>query len=79
MVRIFGRTYDKAPVPALSVQELKRRLDQGEHLVVVDVRQPAGYEAYPGTIPGAVRIPPTVLPERYQELPRDRALVLVYT
>jgi hypothetical protein len=33
MVRIFGRTYDRAPVPALSVQVLKRRLDQGEDLV----------------------------------------------
>jgi rhodanese-related sulfurtransferase len=47
--------------------------------VVVDVRQPAGYDAYPGTIAGAVRIPPTVLPERYPELPRDRALVLFCT
>jgi rhodanese-related sulfurtransferase len=79
MVRIFGRTYDQAPVPAISVRELKRRLDQGEEVVVVDVRQPAGYDAYPGTIPGSVRIPPTVLPERYQELPRDRALVLFCT
>ena len=79
MVRIFGRTYDKAPVPAISVQELKRQLAQGEEVVVVDVRQPTGYDAYPGTIPGAVRMPPTVLPERYQELPRDRALVLFCT
>ena len=78
MVRIFGRTYDRAPVAALSVRGLKRRLDQGAE-VVVDVRQPTGYDAYPGTIPGAVRIPPTVLPERYQELPRDRALVLFCT
>lgn len=65
-------------MPALSDRELKRQLDQGENMVV-DVRQPTGYDAYPGTSPGAVRIPPTVLRERYQELPRDRALVLFCT
>lgn len=79
MIRMFGRTHDKSVVPQVSVRDLKRRLDQGEDLVVVDVRQPTGYEAYPGTIPGSIRIPPTVLPERYQELPRDRFIVLFCT
>ena len=48
-------------------------------MVVVDVRQPAGYDAYPGAIRGAVRIPPAELPDRYEQLPRDRPLVLYCT
>jgi rhodanese-related sulfurtransferase len=79
MVWIFGHTRDRAPVPAISVRDVKRRLDRGGDVVVVDVRQPTGYDAYPGTIPGSIRIPPTQLPERYQELPHDRPLVLVCT
>lgn len=79
MVRMLGRTHDKAEVPSMSVKHLKRRLDRGESVVPVDVRQPVGYEQYPGTIPGSMRIPPTVLPERYQKLPRDRPLMLFCT
>lgn len=78
-MRLFRRKQDERGVPSLTAQELKRRLDAGENLAVVDVRQPTGYDVYPGTIPGAIRIPPATLPDRYQELPRDRALVLVYT
>ena len=78
-MKLFRRKQDERGVPSLTAQDLKRRLERGENLVVVDVRQPTGYEVYPGTIPGALRIPPAELPERYQELPRDRAIVLFCT
>jgi sulfur-carrier protein adenylyltransferase/sulfurtransferase len=78
-MRLFSRKQDTGGVPTLTADELKRRLDAGANLVVVDVRQPTGYEVYPGTIPGALRIPPAELPERYQELPRDRTIVLFCT
>ena len=78
-MRLFGRKQDPGGLPTLTAEELQRRLDAGANLVVVDVRQPTGYEVYPGTIPGAIRMPPAELPERYQELPRDRAMVLFCT
>jgi rhodanese-related sulfurtransferase len=78
-MRLFRHKQDAPAVPHVTAQELKRRLDAGERLVVVDVRQPTGYDVYPGTIPGAIRIPPADLPDRYRELPRDRPLVLVCT
>ena len=78
-MRLFRRKQDERGVPSLTAQDLKRRLDAGENLAVVDVRQPTGYAVYPGTIPGAIRIPPAELPERYQELPRDRVIVLFCT
>ena len=79
VVRFFGRKEERASAPQISVRDLKRRLDRGDHVVVVDVRQPAGETVYPGEIPGAVRIPPATLPQRYGELPRDRPLVFYCT
>jgi rhodanese-related sulfurtransferase len=78
-MRLLRRKQEPGGVPTLTAEELKRRLDAGENLAVVDVRQPTGFEVYPGTIPGSSRIPPAELPERYQELPRDRAMVLFCT
>ena len=79
-MRWFRRNADSQPTPPhLTAAQLKDRLDRGESVVVVDVRQPHGYQQYPGQIPGALRIPPDELPERYQRLPRDQLLVLTCT
>jgi rhodanese-related sulfurtransferase len=79
-MRMFRRKDDKATeVPTISIRELKKRLESAPDTAVLDVRQPAGYEAYPGEIPGSVRIPPSELPERYGELPRDRPIVVYCT
>jgi len=54
-------------------QELARRLQQGEELVVLDVRPAEEYAA--GHLPGAVSIPISELRRRLAELPRDREIV----
>ena len=43
-MRLFRRKQDERGVPSLTAQDLKRRLDGGENLAVVDVRQPTGYK-----------------------------------
>ncbi len=53
--------------------DLKRRLDAGENLFVLDVREPNEYQI--NRIPGSTLIPLGELPRRYQELPRDREIV----
>ncbi|MGH9257925.1 MAG: molybdopterin-synthase adenylyltransferase MoeB [Vicinamibacterales bacterium] len=53
--------------------ELKRRLDAGEDLFILDVREPNEYQI--NRIPGSTLIPLGELPRRYQELPRDREIV----
>lgn len=78
-MRLFGRKQETRGVPAISAQELKQQMDRGRNLVIVDVRQPTGFEVYPGTIPGSLRIPPAELPDRYGELPRDRPIVVFCT
>jgi len=54
-------------------QELARRLEDGERLVVLDVRPAAEYAA--GHLPGAVSIPVGELRRRLAEVPADREVV----
>jgi sulfur-carrier protein adenylyltransferase/sulfurtransferase len=60
-------------VPEITVQELKERLDNGERLSVLDVREPHEYEV--ANI-GARLIPLHELPERLVELDRDTPLAV---
>ena len=57
----------------ITATELKRRLDEGENLVVLDVREPNEYQI--NRIPGSTLIPLGELPRRYQELDRSREIV----
>jgi rhodanese-related sulfurtransferase len=54
-------------------EELARRLEDGDDLVVLDVRPAAEYAA--GHLPGAVSIPVGELRRRLAELPADREVV----
>jgi molybdopterin/thiamine biosynthesis adenylyltransferase/rhodanese-related sulfurtransferase/molybdopterin converting factor small subunit len=54
--------------------ELKKRLDAGDEVVIVDVREPNEYQI--NRIPGSVLIPLGELPRRYQELDPDQEIVL---
>lgn len=52
---------------------LQRRIDEGD-VCVVDVRPPLEY--HHGHLPGAVSVPFEQLPDRLDELPRDRDIVV---
>jgi rhodanese-related sulfurtransferase len=54
-------------------QELAHRLENGDRLVVLDVRPTAEHAA--GHLPGAVSIPVGELRRRLAELPRDREII----
>jgi rhodanese-related sulfurtransferase/DNA-binding transcriptional ArsR family regulator len=54
-------------------QELARRLEEGDELVVLDVRPAEEHAA--GHLPSAVSIPVAELRRRLAELPRDREIV----
>ena len=77
------RPVPEAPVdegPDLSniecgAQELKERLDAGESVTVLDVREP--HETAGGIIPGAVSIPLGQLEERWEQI-KDANEVVVY-
>jgi rhodanese-related sulfurtransferase len=69
-VAYLGGRDDLEPVTR---EELARRLEDGDDLVVLDVRPAAEYAA--GHLPGAVSIPVAQLRRRLAEVPGDREVV----
>jgi membrane protein DedA with SNARE-associated domain/rhodanese-related sulfurtransferase len=63
----------------LEPQELKRQLDAGEPVYIVDLRHPLELLTDPFTLPGALHFSPDSLAARHQEIPRDRDIVLFCT
>ncbi len=59
----------------LTPTELKVRLDQGEKLTILDVREP--WEVAICALPGARHIPMREIPAHAEQLPRDSDLVVV--
>jgi adenylyltransferase/sulfurtransferase len=58
----------------IAPEELKRRLDAGEKLFILDVRNPPEYEIC--RITGSTLIPLPTLPQRLGELDKDRELIV---
>ncbi len=63
----------------ISVDELKRRMDAGEPLTVVDVRHPLAVDLDPDMIPGSLNFLIEEIEHRHHEIPRDRDIVLYCT
>jgi len=66
-------------IARITPEELQRRLDAGEDIVVVDLRHSLEFEADPATVPGAIHVLPDELDARHAEIPRDREVVLYCT
>jgi len=80
-----GRVYRRRMVlrelvaSRLEPEELKRQLDAGEQVYIVDLRHPLELLPDPFTLPGAVHFSPDSLAARHLEIPRDREVVLFCT
>jgi len=61
-------------IPEITPQELKKRLDQGESIMLLDVREPE--EVAIVHLPGAVHIPMGDIPGRLHELDPDKEIVV---
>ena len=66
-------------IARITPQELKRRLDAGEDVVVVDLRHSVEFKADNAKIPGAIHLDPEKIEQCHLEIPRDRDLVLYCT
>ena len=58
----------------ISAVDLKARIDRGDDLLVVDVREPQEYQI--NRIPGSVLIPLGDVPKRYNELDPNQEIVV---
>jgi len=72
VLREFART-------RLEPEELKRQLEAGENVYIVDLRHPLELLTDPFVLPGAQHFAPDVLATRAAEIPRDRDIVLYCT
>lgn len=63
----------------LEPEELKRMIDSGNPVFIVDLRHPLDYLPDPRVLPGAVRLTPDKLVELSDEIPRDRDIILYCT
>ena len=63
----------------LEPEELKKQLDAGEPVFIVDLRHPLELLPDPFTLPGALHLSPDALAARHAEIPRDRDIVLFCT
>jgi rhodanese-related sulfurtransferase len=59
-------------IPAIDIQEAKKRVDNGA--VLVDVREQHEFDE--ARIPGSILIPLSQFQQRYEELPKDKELVM---
>jgi adenylyltransferase/sulfurtransferase len=57
-----------------TVEELKQRLDQGEDIFILDVRNPDEYQIC--RLPNSTLIPLMELPARFRELDPNREIVV---
>ncbi|BBI34578.1 rhodanese-like domain-containing protein [Cohnella abietis] len=58
-----------------TVEELKARLDAGEKIHLIDVRE--AEEVAQGIIPGAIHMPLGQVPQQLEEIPRDEEVIFI--
>jgi rhodanese-related sulfurtransferase len=66
-------------VPRISIDELHRRIEKGEHVVLLDTRSPDAWEQSDVELPGAIRVPADEVDQHLREIPRDRMVVTYCT
>ena len=66
-------------ISRITPEEVKQRLDAGEDLLILDLRDAFELEVEPHTIPGAFHLSFEELEEQHQKIPRDREIVLFCT
>jgi membrane protein DedA with SNARE-associated domain/rhodanese-related sulfurtransferase len=81
VVRILRRRAILKSLAAARLEpvDLKRKLDAGEQVYIVDLRHPLELLPEPYTLPGAIHFSPESLTARHKEIPRDRDIVLYCT
>lgn len=66
-------------IARITPDDLRQKIENGEEVVVVDLRGSLDFEAEPRTIPGAIRLAPDKIEEGHEQIPRDRDIILFCT
>ncbi len=73
---LFGSKSKAPAVPQMDVQALQTELQSDSDLLLVDVRSPREYD-HDGHVAGSRLLPLQQLPQRIDELPKDRKLAII--
>jgi membrane protein DedA with SNARE-associated domain len=73
------RFYKMLRMARISVDELRRLMDEGKSPIIVDVRTPGARARDPRRIPGAAVLDASELDAKLGDLPRDREIILYCT
>ena len=68
-----------ADAPRITVEELKKRMDAGEDLTVIDIRNPQAWAESDTMLPEAIRVPIDKLEENLPRIPKNRPVVAYCT
>ncbi len=63
-------------ISRITPEEVKQKLDAGEDLLIVDLRDALEFQSEPHSIPGALHLPIEELETNHHRIPRDREIVL---
>jgi hypothetical protein len=63
----------------IAPEEVKRKMDSGEDLLILDLRSTLDFEADPLVIPGALRLPLERFHQAHHQIPRNRDVILYCT
>ncbi len=63
----------------ISKEDVKRRLDSGEEIVFLDIRNPGPWERAERKIKGAIRLPLNEIDQRVQSIPKGKAIITYCT
>jgi membrane protein DedA with SNARE-associated domain len=66
-------------IARITPDDLRKKIEAGEDVVVVDLRGSLDFAAAPQTIPGAIRLAAEQLDSDHNVIPRDREIVLFCT
>jgi membrane protein DedA with SNARE-associated domain len=73
------RFLHKLRISRIAPEELLRKVEAGEPLMIVDLRNPLDVGSSGAKLPGALLMAPSELEERHLEIPRDRDIILYCT
>ena len=71
---VLAQQNAQAKPERIAIPDLKKKLDSGEKLLLIDVREDWELKA-DGAIPGAIHIPVAELDARMKDIPKDVQLV----
>ena len=75
LLTVVAGTLVGCKLPRITVEEVKKRMDEGESILFIDTRKSPDWNESDFKLPGALRIHYSELEQHLDELPHDRLII----